>query len=82
MLNTGTGAVTFTSYTITGANPGDFAIGFNNCTNSSNQLAQNASCQVQVSFKPTATGTRTATLQFTSNALGSPQTVTLTGTGQ
>ena len=83
VLNTGTGPVSFTSYTIAGTNPGDFAIGNNYCQiNYGGQLPENISCYVQVSFKPTATGTRTATLQFSSNAVGSPQIVTLTGTGQ
>jgi hypothetical protein len=35
-----------------------------------------------VSFKPTATGTRTATLQVTDSDPTSPQKVSLSGTGK
>jgi len=38
-------------------------------------------CVFQISFKPTAAGTRTGAITFTDNASGSPQTVTLAGTG-
>ena len=34
-----------------------------------------------MTFKPTASGTRTAAVTLTDNATGSPQTVSLTGTG-
>lgn len=42
-------------------------------------LAVNASCQVSVTFTPTAQGTRNAALSISDNAPGSPQTVSLTG---
>jgi hypothetical protein len=45
-------------------------------------VAPGASCVVEISFKPTAMGARTALLEFTDNATGSPQTVTLKGTGK
>jgi hypothetical protein len=35
-----------------------------------------------VTFTPTATGTRTATLNVNDSANNSPQTVSLTGTGK
>jgi subtilase family serine protease len=44
-------------------------------------LGAGASCTVSVSFKPVTTGTLTATLSVADNATGSPQKVTLTGTG-
>ena len=56
---------------------GDFAQ-TNNCPPS---LTANSSCTIKISFKPTASGTRSGTLAITDNALGSPQTVTLSGTG-
>jgi hypothetical protein len=56
------------SATISGiAASGDFAQ-TNNCTT----LAANASCTVTVTFKPTATGTRTGVLSVNSNASSSP----------
>jgi hypothetical protein len=35
-----------------------------------------------VTFKPTAAGTRTGAVTITDNAVGSPQTVALTGSGE
>ena len=45
-------------------------------------LAAGKSCIVKVSFSPTQKGLRTGTLSFTDNAPGSPQTVSLSGTGK
>src|SRR5713101_6834385 len=50
----------------------------NNCGTS---LAALASCTINVTFKPTATGARTGTLTVTDNANNSPQTASLTGVG-
>jgi hypothetical protein len=44
-------------------------------------LARAASCRISVSFTPTALGSRIGTLSVTDNVLGSPQTVSLSGTG-
>ena len=44
-------------------------------------LGAGASCTVTLAFKPTATGTRVALLSATDAASNSPQTVTLSGTG-
>jgi hypothetical protein len=57
---------------------GDFAQ-TNTCAGS---VAPGASCTISVTFTPTATGNRTGTLTLTDNAANSPQTVTLSGTGQ
>ncbi len=46
------------------------------------RLAPGTSCTVNVSFKPTAPGTRTGKLLLSDNANTSPQSVSLTGTGQ
>ncbi|MFD8569817.1 choice-of-anchor D domain-containing protein [Streptomyces sp. NPDC059639] len=56
---------------------GDF-IQTNTCGSS---LAAGSSCNVSVTFKPTASGTRTGTLTVNSNASNSPLTVALSGTG-
>ena len=77
LKNTGTAALSLSSITIAGTNPGDFAQ-TNNCPSS---LVINATCTVNVTFKPTATGTRSGSLRFTDNAAGSPQAVSLTGSG-
>src|SRR5260370_2640058 len=69
---------TSTALTISGiTTSGDYAQ-TNNCGAS---LAALASCTINVTFKPTATGTRTGTLTVTDNANNSPQTASLTGVG-
>jgi hypothetical protein len=57
---------------------GDF-IATNNCGST---IAIGGSCQVDVTFEPTAEGTRMGTLSFTSNASVVPQTLVLSGTGE
>ena len=71
--NSGTAAATVSSIGTTG----DFAQA-NTCGSS---IAAGASCTVSVTFRPTASGTRTGNLTVTSNAGNSPTTVALTGTG-
>jgi hypothetical protein len=71
-------ALTISSITFTGADPGDFAE-TDTCDGS---VAAQSSCTISVTFKPTATGTRTATLNVNDTANNSPQQVSLTGTGK
>ena len=66
-------------YTFTGADAGDFSVSTSTCGTS---LAAKSTCTISVVFKPTATGTRTATLNVNDSANNGPQTVSLTGTGQ
>ena len=73
VTNNQTTTVTISSITVTG----DFAQS-NTCGTS---LAAGASCTMSVSFSPTKTGTRRGTITITDTAYGSPQTVSLTGTG-
>ena len=77
LKNVGTAAITISSITIAGADPGDFGES-NGCGSS---LAASASCTISVTFKPTKTGARSAILKLTDSAAGSPQQVTLSGTG-
>jgi uncharacterized repeat protein (TIGR01451 family) len=82
--NTGTGAINFAGFTVTGTNAGDFAVPLptsGSMCNGAGSLAAGASCTINVLFTPTAVGTRTATLNVADNVTGSPQTVALTGTG-
>ncbi|PYV29263.1 MAG: hypothetical protein DMG22_23445, partial [Acidobacteria bacterium] len=77
--NNGSLTLTITGVPITGANPSDFSL-TTNCVN--NVLSQGQSCNVQMTFAPTASGTRTATLSVAADSSGSPpQTVSLTGNG-
>lgn len=77
--NQGSAALTITSMTITGANYKDFSQS-NNCGRT---LAAGKICTVNVSFKPSATGTRSAVLSIydNDNDSKSPQTVSLSGAG-
>jgi hypothetical protein len=77
ITNSGTASLTISSLSLSGANPQDFP-GTTNCPNS---LAVNASCTVSLRFRPQATGARSATLSIADNVAGSPQTVSLSGTG-
>jgi hypothetical protein len=44
-------------------------------------LGAGVPCTISIVFKPTATGARSATVLFSDDGGGSPQAVTLTGTG-
>jgi hypothetical protein len=77
LQNTGNQALSITSISLTGADSGDFSLS-QNCGSS---LAANASCQISVTFTPTARGTRTATVSLADNASDSPQSISLSGTG-
>jgi len=54
---------------------------FTETTGCGASLATGANCAINVTFTPSADGTRNGTLTVTDNASGSPQTVTLAGTG-
>jgi Abnormal spindle-like microcephaly-assoc'd, ASPM-SPD-2-Hydin/Beta-propeller repeat len=77
LTNAGKSTVSITSISITGTNSADFSE-TNTCGAS---IAAGASCTITVTFKPTSSGTRTASVSVADNAAGSPQTVSLTGTG-
>jgi Abnormal spindle-like microcephaly-assoc'd, ASPM-SPD-2-Hydin len=77
LTDTGTGPLNITSITIGGTNSSDFAE-TNTCGTS---VAAKANCMISVTFTPTASGTRSASIAITDNAPGSPQTIGLSGTG-
>src|SRR5579863_1260981 len=60
---------------------GDFKVAPGTNCSTTSALAAGASCTIEVSFVPTASGNRTGTLTITDNAPGSPQTVSLAGLG-
>jgi hypothetical protein len=78
--NNGTTTVTFTSIVASGPFSET-----DDCTKASLQPAQTgqpyANCTINVTFTPISAGTATGTLTITDNAPGSPQIVTLSGTG-
>jgi YVTN family beta-propeller protein len=64
-----------------GNNPGDFAVlNTTTCTTGATVVVS-GSCVLNLTFTPSATGARSATIIFTDNAADSPETLTLTGTG-
>jgi hypothetical protein len=77
LSNTAPNAISISSITFTGANPGDFTQ-TNTCGSS---LAGNSTCTINVTFAPQSINTRTANLSIADSAAGSPQTVALHGSG-
>jgi hypothetical protein len=78
LSNTGTAPLTITSVSLTGTNPGDFA----QTRTCGASLVAGASCSINVTFKPTAVGARSASLRIISNDPANPTlTVALNGTG-
>ena len=78
LSNTGSAALNITNVAITGANSGDFAEVAATCGTS---LARGANCTIGVTFTPSLASGETASVTITDNASGSPQTVSLSGTG-
>ncbi|MDX6275848.1 MAG: hypothetical protein QOJ92_3058 [Frankiales bacterium] len=78
VTNGGSAPITISATSVGGANPGDFTVASNTCGPS---VAPGASCSVGVDFKPGGTGPRSASLAISHNAAGSPQVVTLAGSG-
>jgi trimeric autotransporter adhesin len=77
ITNNGTATVHLISITITGTNPTSF-IQISTCGTT---LAPAASCTALVAFDPPAAGAASAKLNFNDNGAASPQSVTLSGTG-
>ena len=84
LTNSGTGTLNISTLVASG----DFALAavkatkkITPCVNGTT-LAPSATCQFKVTFTPTQTGVRNGDITITDNAAGSPQQVTLTGTGK
>ena len=73
-VTAGGGGADITSAAITGANPGDFKIGTDECTGTT--LAAGNNCRISVAVAPTVPGDRHATLAIT-DSLGSTTDVPL-----
>jgi len=72
VTNSGTTSATVSGVTATG----DYSQ-----TNNCSSLAVGASCTVNVTFRPTASGTRTGAVTLSSNANNSPTSIALMGSG-
>ena len=73
LQNTGTGALTISSITVSGV--------FSQTNTCGKSLAPAATCNISVTFTPTADGTAMGTLTVTDTASAGPQTASLSGTG-
>lgn len=79
VTNTGAADLNIATVAFGGTNAGDFGPSADNCAGAT--VAPNDTCTVDVTFTPTAPQARSATLIFTDNASGSPQTIELSGSG-
>jgi hypothetical protein len=77
LSNSGSAGLVINGISITGTNSGDFAE-TNTCGSS---VAAGGSCTISVTFTPMAGGTRLGFISVSDNATGSPQTVSLSGSG-
>ncbi len=78
LSNTGKAPLTITGITA----PSSPLMGlFNETSNCGASLAAGAGCAISVTFTPATTGSFTGSILVTDNATGSPQTISLSGTG-
>lgn len=77
LKNTGNSPLTGISIALTPAGTRDFA----ETSNCGASLGAQSSCTIEVTFSPAQTGNRTGGIRVTDSAAGSPQTVSLAGTG-
>jgi len=77
LTNVSSHSLPISSIALTGADPGDY-IEHNTCGAG---LHAGAACEITVAFKPTVTGTLTASVSVTYTGIDSPQTVALSGYG-
>lgn len=79
VMSSGGAAVAFQTATVTGPDAGDFTASHDQCSGAS--LAPGASCVVEIDFRPSTLGGRSATLMLNDAAAGSPQGLSLAGIG-
>ena len=77
LSNVGSAPLTISSIAISGADTADFTQ-TNNC---GSLVAPAGTCTINVTFAPTTTGQRGSSVAISDNVAGSPQTITLSGTG-
>ncbi len=78
LTSSGTTSLESISITIVGPNASDFR----QTSDCPATLKPNAKCVISVTFTPSLLAAESATLQVSDNAVNSPQTVALTGTGE
>jgi len=78
LTNNGGATLTGIAITLGGTNAANFA----DTTTCTATLAAGANCTISVTFTPTVVGAAPAALSIADNAIGSPQNIALSGTGQ
>ena len=81
LSNTGTAPLAISSIALAGAAAADYTIGTGSTCTTGASVAAGAACSLSLTFRPTATGSRVASLSVVHNAAGSPSTLSLNGTG-
>ncbi len=74
VTNTGVAPVNVSS--VASSNPAEFPV-----TSTCAQVAGSGTCTIAVTFKPAVAGARTGTITVTSDGVGSPQTIAVSGNG-
>jgi len=77
LTNSGTTTLMLNTLSISG----NYAIASGTTCTNGDSLMAGSNCKINLTFTPTAKGTRIGTLTITDNALNSPQAVALSGTG-
>jgi hypothetical protein len=80
LTNNGDAELTIASIGKSGGNSSDFTYS-HNCPLSPSTLGAGGSCEIEVTFTPTAGGPRKSSLRIASDAAGSPHRAILTGIG-
>jgi len=86
LSNSGTATLSITSITLSGTDPSQFALvaptsGSPACPVGASSLNPGNFCFLGVEFKPTAIGSRSASISVVDNAAGTPHTTALSGVG-
>jgi hypothetical protein len=81
LTNVGRAKLHITNIAITGTDSGDFFIQQNTCPNPG-YLGGGKSCTITLVFKPTQVGSHSADVSISDDGGGSPQQVSLSGTGE
>jgi hypothetical protein len=81
LTNLGSTPLRIESLTLSGTDAGDFAIQSSSTCAVGKTVAGKGSCTINLAFKPTAAGARSATLVIGDSDPSSPQAVSLSGTG-
>src|SRR5713226_9772948 len=85
LTNSGSSTLNITSITLTGTDATQFALvaptSGSPCSFGASSISAGSSCFFGVKFAPTSTGAKSASVSVADDAAGSPQTVSLSGTG-